>query len=253
MSIFRAQESECAQHPRAMISGLGVLTVKALDQQPITITDGCEFVLSRLDSAAAGEFQHDLLNSGMIPIVIEAIELRYPERIVILDDDLGTGPAHRRSPNHKLLCLLGIRVLRQFFLCYDRIDEWLELFKLHRAVKFSFWRRWFLIETKTESTRTVVRRVKQVIRLIRAWRAELSLDNSSAPMIGARITKCAQDSFEQSCLIGSGCELEFDWVYRYCVLPGKVTFTVHETTRRDTVTIDIALETPRRDKFRFAR
>lgn len=71
-------------------------------------------------------------------------------------------------------------------------------------------------------------------------------------MVGARITKRAEDSLKQSCLIRSVRELEFDRIDRYCVLPGKVTLTVDEATRRDTVSVDIALEAPCRDEFRFA-
>ena len=57
MSVFGAQQRQCAQHSGALVAGRGLLAVEAFDQQGVTIADGGQSAFCRKQPALAREQQ----------------------------------------------------------------------------------------------------------------------------------------------------------------------------------------------------
>ena len=99
----------------------------------------------------------------MVPLVIRAIKFCDPEPVIIFDYGFRPSPAHRRTDQHQVFDLVGLRALRYLFIGDDCVGNAEQLSKVERFVEVPLRGRRLWTQPESERTGAVVGRVEQVI------------------------------------------------------------------------------------------
>ena len=103
-----------------------------------------------------------MLDAGVVPAVIHAVEFSYPQSVVVLNHGFRACAAHRGPEQQQFLHLRGCGIVGQLVLDQS-VGEGLKFFKIDRAVEFPQGAGGLGVEAEAERARTVVGGFQQVV------------------------------------------------------------------------------------------
>ncbi len=175
-----------------------------------------------------------MLDPGIVPFVVVAVELGDPQAAIVLDDGLGTRAAHRGAELEQLGDLVSVPAFGERLIGDDGVSKHLQFCKIQRPVELAHRCRGHLVQSEAQRSRAVVGRVKQIIQLGQIGAAELA-------------------AAQRGGLIDPVAELEVEWVERNRVRQVAIGAAIDEAPDRGAAPVLHQLEPTGRDWQCLAR